>query len=272
MTFLKNRLAGFSQSAGRPEHPAAVPKPLAKTGVRAKYRTRPEAAERRLRGTTKPILLIQNHTPFPLDKKIYAALNAAKQAVKNRDYEQSEKLYRQAVDLARDLLVDKTAIEEFRRALENIGRRQENKDACVEAWADLRGLRAKEILRRIIIPELNFGPPDTLIDAIDFFTQASRDYGDPIIPVSQRGVSLILKLSTSDSENRKGEDPFAVSSDSNSNIPVIQKLSARFISLYDALELVCAVTGYQLSTRGGFVMITPLGDSEESKRLKKDLP
>ena len=208
----------------------------------------------------------------PLDKKIYAALNAAKQAVKRKDYQKSRTYYSQAIDLAKAHLVDRSAIEDYRRALDNIGRRLEHTGPCKEAWQELMALRTKETLRRIIIPELKFEPPATLIDAIDFFKQASRDYDDPKIPVDQRGVGLVLKLRANDSENRNGEDPFAVSSDSNNDIPVIQKLSARFISLYDALKLVCDVTGYQFSTRGGFVMITPLGDSEESKRLKKDLP
>lgn len=200
----------------------------------------------------------------PLDKIIYVSLNDAKQAVKNKDYQESRKLYQQTVDLARDHLVDGTAINEYRQALENIGRRLEDKAPCVEAWDVLRALRLKTALRRIIIPEVTFDPPATLIDAVDFFKQASRDHDDPKMPVQQRGVSFVLKLPASSTTAGSGVDPFAVSSDSKKAIqaPVIPHISARFISLYDALKLVCDVTGFKFETRGGFVMITPVTDPE----------
>ncbi|MCL2103672.1 MAG: von Willebrand factor type A domain-containing protein [Kiritimatiellaeota bacterium] len=48
-------------------------------------------------------------------------------------------------------------------------------------------------LRSIILPEVDIRPPATLADAVAFFLQASRDYDDPEIPLSQRGVSIVLK-------------------------------------------------------------------------------
>jgi len=164
-------------------------------------------------------------------------------------------------------LVDDSSLSTYRLALEKIGRRLDDDSPCQEAWGELCELRTKGILQRIIIPEVTFRPPDTLIDALDFFKQASCDYDDPKIPVEQRGVSFVLKL-RSDSEGSEagvGDDPFAIASDSNHNnrVPVIPALSARYISLYDVLKLVCDVTGYKLRLRGGLVMIVPFDDPDQ---------
>jgi len=100
---------------------------------------------------------------------------------------------------------------------------------------------------------------------------ASRDYEDPKIPIEQRGVSFVLKLrddGTAGHLASEGEDPFAAPT--NSNAPVIPKLSARCISLYDAITLVCDTTGYMFSMRGGFVSITPREDDVEPMRLNEN--
>ncbi len=208
----------------------------------------------------------------PLDRKIYDTLKHAKQAVRKKDFEKSSMLYRQTIELARDHLVDESAINAFRRALANIEKRHEGNGPCEDAWADLMALTVKQQLLRIIIPELKFEPPATLIDAMDFFKQASRDYADPKTPVEQRGVSLALLLSARDANNREladNEDPFAVSA-THSDAPVLPKIHARFISLYDALKLVCDVTGYTFDIRGGCVMITPIHDGPESNNENTD--
>jgi hypothetical protein len=115
-------------------------------------------------------------------------------------------------------------------------------------------------LRRIIIPELSFRPPATIIDALDFFKQASADYDDPAVPFERRGVSLVLKLPVSGSSQSMpgaNEDPFAAAVTSTNGIPVIPALSARFISLYDAIQLVSDVTGMKFRIVRGCVMIVP---------------
>ena len=132
-------------------------------------------------------------------------------------------------------------------------------------------------LREIVIPEVSFRPPATIIDAVDFFKQASRDYDNPETPVDQRGVNLVLKLGgTSAAAAPVAEaaapaaagaaaDPFAAaaaSDTSSSGAPVIQAMSARFISLYDALKLVCDVTGMKFRIRGNIVMIVPSNDPD----------
>ncbi len=126
-----------------------------------------------------------------------------------------------------------------------------------------------EKLQKIIIPEVSFRPPATIIDAVDFFKQASRDYDDPEIPVEQRGVNLVLKLGSNAPKDETAEisnDPFAAAADTTSSsggVPQIQAMSARFISLYDALKLVCDVTGMKFRIRGNIVMIVPMNDPDD---------
>lgn len=206
----------------------------------------------------------------PVDQKVYNTLNRAKQAANARDYEESRELYRQTTELARDHLVDDVTLVAFKHALANLERRLDGTGPCKEAWADLLALAVKQQLRRIVIPDFEIGPPKTLIDAIDYFKEASRDYDDPKLPIEQRGISFVLKLGHDGSGGplRSGdEDPFAAPA--NSDAPVLPKLSARFITLYDALTLVCDVTGYTLHLRGGLVMITPRVDDVEPMRHNK---
>jgi len=207
----------------------------------------------------------------PLDRTIYTTLNRAKQAVKRKDYTAATELYWQTVDLARDCLVNRSTVEAFKSALENISKRLGDEGPCKEAFSDLLALRTRSILREIVIPEFTIGPPATLIDAMDFFKEASRDYGDSSIPVEQRGVSLVLKLAPNKNEVRlesTNNDPFAAKT--RCEAPVIPHISARFITLYDAIRLVCDATGYRLDTRRGLVIITPQDDDAESMRVNKD--
>jgi hypothetical protein len=51
-------------------------------------------------------------------------------------------------------------------------------------------------MRAIVIPEMAFCPPATVIAAIKFFTQASRDFDKPEIPAARRGIDFALKLPT----------------------------------------------------------------------------
>ena len=124
-------------------------------------------------------------------------------------------------------------------------------------------------LRDIVIPEVTFRPPATIIDAVDFFKQASRDFDKPEIPLEQRGVNLVLKLSTTPTaaapaNEGAAPDPFAPVSAAPAagGAPTISALSARFISLYDALKLVCDVTGMKFKIRGNIVMIVPANEPD----------
>ena len=122
-------------------------------------------------------------------------------------------------------------------------------------------------LKSIILPEISFRPPATIIDALDFFKGASRDYDDAGIPVEQRGISFSVKLPATMPED--GEDADVFTPTSSGDIPVIPTMSARNISLYDALQLVCAVTGMKFRIIGrGLVMIVPC-EPDESDFVKR---
>jgi len=122
-------------------------------------------------------------------------------------------------------------------------------------------------LSEIIIPEVTFRPPATIIDAIDFFKQASRDYDSPEIPVDQRGVNLILKLPTAPVADNS-DNPFGGGGAANTGAPVIPAMSARFISLYDALKLVCDVTDMKFTISGNIVMVIPKNDTIEELQTR----
>ncbi len=116
-------------------------------------------------------------------------------------------------------------------------------------------------LHDIVIPEMTFRPPATIIDAVRFLKEASITYDKPEVPAAQRGFGFVLKLPPNGggrTEGGENADPFAApGSVTNSGAPVIPVLSARFISLYDALKIVCDVTDMTFKIRDGIVWIVP---------------
>ena len=78
-------------------------------------------------------------------------------------------------------------------------------------------------------------------------------------------MNLVLKLSTTAAAPApENPDPFAPVSAAPAagGAPTISALSARFISLYDALKLVCDVTGMKFKIRGNIVMIVPANEPD----------
>ena len=122
-------------------------------------------------------------------------------------------------------------------------------------------------MREIMIPEATFRPPATIIDAIRFFKEASITYDNSAVPEAQRGLSFVLNLSANSggrTENTEMLDPFGASVPVTNNVPVIPAMSARFISLYDILKLVCDVTGMKFKIRDHIVWVMPLDDPCEN--------
>ena len=116
-------------------------------------------------------------------------------------------------------------------------------------------------LNEIIIPEMTFFSPATIIDAVDFFKQASRDYDKPGTPQERRGVSFVLQVTRATQQvNREAVDPFDEVASTNRVAPALAAISVRAISLYDALQLVCNVTdmSFHIQENGG-VMLAPKG-------------
>ena len=128
----------------------------------------------------------------------------------------------------------------------------------------------------IVLPEVSFRPPATIIDAVDFFNNAAREYDNPELPIEQRGVNLVLKLpggsnagaASQADQAPAADDPFAANATNNGgsagsgNVPVIPALSARFITLKNALKLVCDVTGMKSLVRGNVVMVVPANEPD----------
>jgi len=123
-------------------------------------------------------------------------------------------------------------------------------------------------LRDIVIPEVTFRPPATIIDAMRFFREASAKYDKTEVPEAQRGLNFVLKLPASSegqTEGGKNTDPFySPVPVTSSVVSVIPALSARFINLYDSLKLVCDLTGMKFRIRDGIVWIMPMVAPEDA--------
>ena len=101
----------------------------------------------------------------------------------------------------------------------------------------------KAQMKRIIIPQISLKPPATIEDAVDLLRKMSRDYDDPKLPPEKRGVFLFLKRNSNDAA------------------PTVQELEASNISLWDALDKVCAGCGWSFGINGSVVCIVPKGQA-----------
>ena len=86
-------------------------------------------------------------------------------------------------------------------------------------------------MKRIVIPPFAFKPPVTVAEVLDYFHDLSVEHDDPTLPKDRRGIRFVLKADTAD---KLAKTP-------------IPKLAAKNISLYDAFNLVCEVTGLTYS-------------------------
>ena len=121
-----------------------------------------------------------------------------------------------------------------------------------------------EKMKGMRLPTISFKPPATIIDAVEFFRGASKDYDNPEIPLEKRGFNFVLKTpealtstaSADASENDFGstaEDDAAASA--QSGVPVIPMITASDVSFYEALKLVCDSVGYKFKVQGKIVMV-----------------
>ena len=129
-------------------------------------------------------------------------------------------------------------------------------------------------MKEMMLPSISFRPPATIIDAVDYFRQASKDYDRPEVPVDQRGFNFVLQLdkvltnnggAAADAKAAGGNDnAFSSASDeegdaASGDVPVIPNVTASNISLYEALKLVCQVCkpAYKFKVQGSVVMVMP---------------
>ena len=121
-------------------------------------------------------------------------------------------------------------------------------------------------MKEMMLPSISFRPPATIIDAVDFFRQASKDYDRPEIPVDQRGFNFILTLDKAltggdaPAENN-AESAFGAAADDNAAaggaVPQIPNISASNLSLWEAMGHVCKSVGFKFKVQGSVVMVMP---------------
>ena len=125
----------------------------------------------------------------------------------------------------------------------------------------------QEIERRmktIRLPTISFKPPATIIEAVDFFRTASKDYDDPKIPVEKRGFNFYLKTpqgaiksqaaATEEADDFSSNDAVDATESGNGLAP-IPTISASDLTIYEALKLVCDSVDYKFVIRDSVVMV-----------------
>ena len=119
-------------------------------------------------------------------------------------------------------------------------------------------------MREMRLPTIEFKPPATIIEAVEFFRTASRDYDRPDIPIEKRGFNFVLRTPVGAIKQQAAQEE--ASNDFSSNaaedteatangLPPIPKITASDISFYDALKLVCDSVDYKFIVRGPIVMV-----------------
>lgn len=120
-------------------------------------------------------------------------------------------------------------------------------------------------MQDMILPTVEFKPPATISDAVDYFRDAARDFDNPEIPIEKRGFGMYLRtpkpMYAQAATEDGGSDDF--SDDGNSNaaatpqngLPMIPNISVNNISFYEALKLVCDSVGYKFKVQGSVVIV-----------------
>jgi general secretion pathway protein D len=118
-------------------------------------------------------------------------------------------------------------------------------------------------MKEMRLPAISFKPPATIIDAIEFFRGASRDYDRPDLPLEQRGFNFVLKtpealrtaVEAAESEGFGSGEEEETSSSAPAGVPVIPMITASDITFYEALKLVCDSVEYKFKVQGPIVMV-----------------
>ena len=120
-------------------------------------------------------------------------------------------------------------------------------------------------MKEMKLPAISFKPPTTIIEAVEFFRMASKDFDRPELPIEQRGFNFVLKtpealhsVAAPVAESDDGgfsEEAAEPASPAQTGVPVIPMISASDISFYDALKLVCEQVDYKFTVKGPIVMV-----------------
>ena len=139
------------------------------------------------------------------------------------------------VDLAKSVSPAQKAAEEASNELDRIMQEQE----------------IVSRMKKMRFPHVAFKPPATIIEAVDFFRSASKDYDDPDIPPEKRGFNFVLKVP-------QGQEGVA-------ELPPIPTITASDISFYEMLKLVSDSVDYGFKVKGPVVMVMPKADLEAAE-------
>ena len=239
----------------------------------ADYKARREAERRHLKRARQ--LLAQRELDLALDECELVLVKDPynQEALRLRDsiVRKSDVILKQERDVAREKWiadVDKAWRPPY---AVNASAREEKKGATVirDSANGAESTIEQQIIQRMKamrLPAISFKPPATIIDAVEYFRGASKDFDDPARPLEQRGFNFVLKtpeavrmqaaaaageeaddFSDTGSEEAGGGGPIGV--------PVIPMITASDITFYDALKLVCESVEYKFSVQGPIVMV-----------------
>ena len=237
------------------------------------YKARREIERRHLKRARQ--LLAQRELDLALDECELVLVKDPynQEAIRLRDsiVRKSDVIMKQERDVAREKWiadVDKAWRPPY--AINATGR-DEEKGSTVKTKPDPKSERTVEQtivqrMKEMRLPAISFKPPATIIDAVEYFRGASKDFDRPEIPLEQRGFNFVLKtpeavrMQASAAPSEDADDFSDTGSDDAAGngpigVPVIPMITASDISFYDALKLVCESVEYKFTVQGPIVMV-----------------
>ena len=133
----------------------------------------------------------------------------------------------------------------------------------------------RQRMKEMMLPTISFKPPATIIDVVEFFRAASKDFDRPDIPLDQRGFNFVLRtpeqlVSQAAAPEPEDSDDFTSTDYEESEpagqagVPVIPMITASNIPFDKALKLVCDSVDYKYTVSGRIVMVMPKSMSIEA--------
>ena len=127
------------------------------------------------------------------------------------------------------------------------------KKARAAAKSDLDADAAKIVqrMKAMVLPEIAFAPPQTMVDAVEFFRTASKKYDSAEIPEDKRGFSFVLRGIVDENSGTV-------------EYPTLPIFNAKKIPLYDALKILCDSVGYTFEVCNSIIIVKPKEDVAKS--------
>ncbi len=133
----------------------------------------------------------------------------------------------------------------------------------------------RQRMKEMMLPTISFKPPATIIDVVEFFRAASKDFDRPDIPLDQRGFNFVLRtpeqlVSQAAAPEPEDSDDFTSTGydepepAGQAGVPVIPMITASNIPFDEALKLVCDSVDYKYTVSGRIVMVMPKSMSIEA--------